>query len=99
MARGKYTKAECDICGFSFPRTKLRKNSFDLWVCPTDWDGAYDRIIHPQNKSPDLRDNSHVVMNARPEPNYDRNVNWEDADQIHTTIYQWDILDKYWNTV
>ena len=56
-------------------------------------------IIHPQNKSPDLRDNSHVVMNARPDPNFDRNVNWEDADQIHTTIYQWDILDKYWNTV
>ena len=99
MARGKHTKAECDICGFSFPRSRLRKNSFDLWVCPNDWDGSYDRVIHPQNKSPDLRDNSQYVMNARPEPNFDRNVNWENADQIHTTIYQWDILDKFWNTV
>jgi len=99
MARGKYVKAECDICGFSYSRSKLRKNSFGLWVCPNDWDGAYDRVIHPQNKTPDMRDRSNFVMNARPDPNIDRNINWEDATQRHTTIYQWELSDINWNTV
>ena len=99
MARGKFVKAECDICGFAYRRTLMKKNSYGLWVCPDDWDGAYDRVNHFQNKVPDMRDNSNFVMNARPEPNYDRNIKWEDATQVHTTIYQWDTLDKYWNTV
>jgi len=69
MAKGKNVKAECDICGFAYPRSRLRKNSFNLWVCPNDWDGSYDRVNHAQNKVPDLRDRSQYVMNARPDPN------------------------------
>jgi hypothetical protein len=99
MARGKHVKAECDVCGFSYPRSRLRKNSFGLWVCPSDWDGTYDRVNHFQNKTPDVRDRSNFVMNARPDPNIDRNVNWEDATEKHTIIYQWELSDINWNTV
>ncbi len=72
-----------------------------LWPVgmPDDWDGAYDRVIHPQNKTPDMRDRSNFVMNARPDPNIDRNISWEDATQRHTTIYQWELVDINWNTV
>ena len=38
MARGKYVRAECDICGFAYSRSKLRKNSAGLLVCPPDRD-------------------------------------------------------------
>jgi len=99
MARGKHVRAECDICGFAYRRTLLRKNSFDLWVCPNDWDGSYDRVNHAQNKTPNLRDNSQYVMNARPDPNIDRNIKWEDATEVYTTIYQWELVDKKWSTV
>lgn len=99
MARGKHVRAECDICGFAYRRTLLRKNSFDLWVCPNDWDGSYDRVNHAQNKTPNLRDNSQYLMNARPDPNIDRNIKWEDATEVYTTIYQWELVDKGWNTV
>jgi hypothetical protein len=99
MARGKYVRAECDVCGFAYSRSKLRKNSAGLLVCPSDWDGAYDRVNHPQNKTPDLRDNSQYVLNARPDPNIDRNINWEDATERHTTIYQWELTDINWNSV
>lgn len=99
MAKGKHVRAECDICGFAYRRSLLRKNSYNLWVCPSDWDGGYDRVNHAQNKSPDLRDNSQYVINARPDPNIDRNIKWEDATEVHTTIYQWELVDKRWNTV
>ena len=99
MARGKHVRAECDICGFAYRRTLLRKNSFDLWVCPNDWDGSYDRVNHAQNKTPNLRDNSQYVMNARPDPNIDRNIDWESATEVYTTIYQWELTDKKWSTV
>ncbi len=46
-----------------------------------------------------MRDRSNFVMNARPDPNIDRNINWEEATERHTTIYQWELLDKNWNTV
>ena len=46
-----------------------------------------------------MRDRSNFVMNARPDPNIDRNINWEDATERHTIIYQWELLDKNWNTV
>jgi len=99
MARGKHVRAECDICGFAYKRTLLRKNSFDLWVCPNDWDGSYDRVNHAQNKTPNLRDNSQYLMNARPDPNIDRNIKWEDATEVYTTIYQWELVNKKWSTV
>ena len=60
---------------------------------------AYDRVNHPQNKTPDLRDNSQYDLNARPDPNIDRNINWEDATERHTTIYQWELTDINWNSV
>ena len=38
-------------------------------------------------------------MNARPDPNIDRNIKWEDATEVYTTIYQWELVDKKWSTV
>ena len=34
MARGKYNKIVCDVCGFAYPRTVMKYNSYGLWVCP-----------------------------------------------------------------
>lgn len=99
MAKGKNVKAECDICGFAYPRSRLRKNSFNLWVCPSDWDGSYDRVNHAQNKVPDLRDRSQYVMNARPDPNIDRGITWDKATERYTTIYQWELVEISWNNV
>jgi hypothetical protein len=43
-------------------------NSYGMLVCPTDYDGAYDLKNHPQNKTPDVRDNP-AIRNPRPELN------------------------------
>ena len=39
----------CDICGFRYKRNQMKKNSYGLLVCPTDFEGAYDLVNHPQN--------------------------------------------------
>ncbi len=31
-------RATCQICGFDFNRSALRKNWRGLWVCPQDWE-------------------------------------------------------------
>ena len=42
MATDRKAKGICDICGFAYPHRILKRNSFGLLVCPTDFDGAYD---------------------------------------------------------
>lgn len=59
--------AICDICGFRYRLKDLKKNSYGMMVCPEDFEGAYDLQNHPQNKSPDTRDNSSYILNPRPE--------------------------------
>ena len=52
MAVGKKSLAVCDICGFVYPHSVMKRNSYGLIVCPTDYDGAYDEKNHPQNRAP-----------------------------------------------
>lgn len=63
-----------------------------MLVCPTDYDGAYDLKNHPQNKTPDVRDNP-AIRNPRPELNAERNLDWESAASI------WEDTDNYWNSI
>ena len=94
MARGKYNKIVCDVCGFAYPRTVMKKNSYGVWVCPTDNDRGYDLVNHPQNKIISTIDRSMFIKDARPEFNNDRNLNWEAA-----VFDNWEDVDKNWNIV
>ena len=72
MARGKYNKIVCDVCGFAYPRTVMKKNSYGVWVCPTDDDRGYDLVNHPQNKIISTIDRSMFIRDARPENKLER---------------------------
>jgi len=82
----------CDTCGFRYKLNQLRKNSYGMMVCPTDYDGQYDLKNHPQNKTPDVGER-YFIKNARPENNNDRNITWANA----TT--EWQNETSYWNVV
>ena len=92
MARGLNSIVECDVCGFEYRRSIMKKTSYGTIVCPRDYDGSYDVKNHPQNKNPVLRE-VHHIMNARPENNLDRNKSWEEVNT------NWEDTDKYWNLI
>tara|TARA_R100001079_G_scaffold76103_1_gene40913 strand:- start:211 stop:489 length:279 start_codon:yes stop_codon:yes gene_type:complete len=92
MATDRKAKGICDICGFAYPHRVLKRNSFGLLVCPTDFDGAYDLKNHPQNKTPDVRDDE-TIKDPRPPLNNDRNLLWESATS------NWETTDEEWNFV
>ena len=92
MASTKRALAICDTCGFRYPHRVLKMNSYGMLVCPTDYDGAYDLKNHPQNKTPDVRDNP-AIRNPRPELHAERNLDWEAAASI------WEDTDNYWNSI
>ena len=92
MASTKRAYAICDICGFRYKYTQLRKNSYGMLVCPEDWDGAYDMKNHPQNKQPNVRD-SEFVKDPRPPQSWGRNLDWN-LDQN-----TWEDSNNDWNTV
>ena len=92
MATDRKAKGICDICGFAYPHRILKRNSIGLLVCPTDFDGAYDLKNHPQNKTPDVRDDE-TIKDPRPPLNNDRNLLWESATS------NWEATDEEWNFV
>lgn len=92
MASNKRALAICDNCGFRYPHRLLKRNSYGMLVCPTDYDGAFDLKNHPQNKTPNVYDNI-AILNPRPENNTDRNLNWNAA------VTNWNETDEYWNNV
>jgi len=92
MASTKRALAICDTCGFRYPHRVLKMNSYGMLVCPTDYDGTYDLKNHPQNKTPDVRDNP-AIRNPRPELNTERNLDWE------ATLSLWEDTDNYWNSI
>ena len=63
-----------------------------MYVCPQDYEGSYDLKNNPQHKNPKLAENF-FIKNARPEPNIDRNLDWQTAET------NWEQLDKNWNLV
>jgi hypothetical protein len=92
MASTKRALAVCDTCGFVYPHRVMKLNSYGMLVCPTDYEGAYDLKNHPQNRTPDVRDNP-AIRNPRPELNAERAVDWENATLI------WEDTDNYWNSI
>lgn len=92
MARTLNSIVECDVCSFEYKRNVMKKNSYGMMVCPSDFEGRYDLKNHPQNKSAVLIETFHI-KNARPENNLDRNKVWEQA------ATKWEDTDKYWNLI
>ena len=91
MATGKRAKAVCDICGFVYPHNVMKKNSFGLLVCPTDYDGAFDEKNHPQNKAPDVKDDE-TIKDPRPTQN-EAFTSWNNQET------NWEATTNFWNIV
>ena len=92
MASNRRAKAMCDISGFVYDKRVMRLNSYGLLVGPLDYDGQYDLKNHPQNKSPDVREDV-VIRDARPDTT-DRNLTWEQ------TNFTWDDTKvRFWSNV
>lgn len=62
FARGKYSKAICDICGFAYPYQTLKKNSDGFLVCPTDYEPE-----HPQENPRGIYPDPQALRSPRPE--------------------------------
>ncbi|MEK9918813.1 MAG: hypothetical protein VW496_05410 [Pelagibacteraceae bacterium] len=89
MASNKNAYGLCDICGWRYPLKDLKFDTARNLVCPTDFDGAFDKINHPQNFTANLTENI-VVRNPRPDPNIDRNLEWQNGSNIwNTTTQEW----------
>ena len=78
MASNRNAMAMCDQCSFVYPHRVMQLNSYDMLVCQTCFDGAYDLKNNPQNKAPNVRDNP-VIKNPRPDT-YGRNLTWQLAN-------------------
>ena len=91
MAVGKRAKAVCDICGFVYHHNVMKKNSFGLLVCPTDYDGAFDEKNHPQNKAPDVKDDE-TIKDPRPTQN-EAFTSWNNQET------NWEATTNFWNIV
>lgn len=92
MAYQKNVYGLCDTCGFRYKLNQLKKNSYGMMVCPTDWDGSYNIQNHPQNKSPRI-DEREFIRDIRPDPNTDRNGTW----QSQATAFEQTL--KFWNLI
>ena len=91
MAVGSRAKAVCDICGFVYAHIVMKKNSFGLLVCPTDFDGAFDEKNHPQNKAPDVKDDE-TIRDPRPTQN-EAFTSWNNQET------NWEATTNFWNIV
>ena len=56
------SKACCDVCGFDYKQSQLRKRWDGAMVCSADWEAR-----HPQDQVKPRAERS-VVKNARPAP-------------------------------
>jgi hypothetical protein len=66
-ASGRNAIGICDNCGFQYALSDLRKNSYGMLICPTDWDGGFDLANHPQlNPAPPARD-AEALRDPRPD--------------------------------
>ena len=75
----------CDRCSFKYRRYQLRKEATGFVVCDGCYDGAYDLVRHPQNRSPLPRREMLPIPDGRPQ---DQPRLWglatEDSDFITT---------------
>lgn len=81
-AKGKYAKAICDRCGWKYPYLKMRtEQGTKLTVCSECYDGAWDRVLHPQNYPPKKLIDGVAIKDPMPDvPLSDLEVAWI-ADQ------------------
>ena len=80
MASNKRALAMCDQCGFVYPYRVMKFSSYKTLNCPQCFDGAFDLKNHPQNKIPDVRDNT-KIDNPRPDAG-GRNLVWNTANLL-----------------
>lgn len=92
MASRRKAYGLCDTCGWRYPLSQLRFNSYNLLVCPQDYEGRFDLKNHPQNFSAKGGDNT-TIRDPRPDPNIDRDLVWENAD------VNWEDADAFWNAI
>lgn len=45
----------CDRCSFQYRRKYMKTERSGVIVCQSCYDGAYDRLRHPQNRPPRRR--------------------------------------------
>ena len=69
----------------------MKKNSFGLLVCPTDYDGAFDEKNHPQNKAPNVKDDE-TIRDPRPTQN-EAFTSWNNQET------NWEATTNFWNIV
>ncbi len=50
----------CDVCGFRYKLSELKKNSYGMMVCKKDYEGKYDKLSHPQNRIARVTDDVNV---------------------------------------
>jgi hypothetical protein len=92
MASDKHAVGLCDICGWRYPLRELKYNSYKLRVCPTDFEGGFDLVNHPQNFTANLKDNE-TIRDPRPDPNIDRNLEWQ---LVNTN---WEDININWQNI
>ena len=66
MAKGKYAYFICDRSGFRFKYSERVKEPTGLVVGASETDGRYNKLDHPQNKTPRINDDENL-RDARPE--------------------------------
>ena len=91
MAVGKRAKAVCDVCGFVYPHNVMKKNSYGLLVCPTDFDGAFDEKNHPQNRAPNVKEDE-TIRAPRP-TQHESFTSWNNQET------NWEATTNFWNIV
>ena len=99
MATDRKALAICDVCGFRYPHRVMKRNSFGLLVCPEDYEGAFDLKNHPQNKTPDVRDDT-KIDNPRPDSG-GRNLTWNTANLLWDGIpnnMSDQVISPVWNS-
>lgn len=82
----------CDVCGFRYRHRYLKKNSYNLLVCPTDWEGQFDKKNHPQNRAAKKTGDNITIKDVRVDTG-GRNEGWDDI----TT--SWEDETNNWNSV
>jgi len=99
MATNRKALAICDVCGFRYPHRVMKRNSFGLLVCPEDYEGAFDLKNHPQNKTPDVRDDT-KIDDPRPDSG-GRNLTWNTANLLWDGIpnnMSDQVISPVWNS-
>ena len=69
----------------------MKKNSYGLLVCPTDFDGAFDEKNHPQNRAPNVKDDE-TIRDPRPTQN-ESFTSWNNQET------NWEATTNFWNIV